>query len=1183
MARNYSLHTSYKATIEQWKNHDFYLRSLVLGIDIGLEGIGVYLRKGTEELFAQSIAFDVPEAERLAQRRQYRAARHCRNNRRLRLRRLDTLLKQHGLPRPWLENPEASKATDPLRLRFRALDREQGLGSAEALAFCIRSCVAHRGYSYGGTEEGKYPWGDGVTFGRANAWLANAFLTEDVASQLAGYADELSAGKEGEKAKTKYLNLISERLEWSAEHDLMRVLREHHKGDKHANLRSKARGYAFPQKMIWDHLVQIIQRHRHLIQEPDAFLEALGVDPKCCTNRDRAAQARDKAIFYYQRKTSFEMEQHWESKVAPCPYAGPKKLNLPLPHPACDLRSALPIRKWSMLDFAATRRVEVDAPEIPKTAPQKKGKTRLGRRLLHPLSETAIEALCQLAERHQHLVNEGRVKEVSAAIKEEARTIVLKDVQRAFGSESKLAPATKGGTVLWNGTFLEQLADLAAPTHANLTARSSLSAPAAARLYEIATAGGSSFESDAVRSRLNDAGYYDWKREPRLDGNPFPQVEFLLGRRIKRGVCRGEVSSSVQGFLRRLFSKLKAEGVINQDVPDYCIVEVIGDPPRNTDQKAEILKQQKKRREDRDKLFEGHDLANDGIASKRRRITLHAQQGGRCPYTGEDLGPDPLSADLEIEHIFPDEMGGLSVDDNLVLSRRTTNQAKGKQTPLQWKGEEGLKSMVAFTQSMRWGAMKREIFSWGSRKGDSPDGRWTSHYNPNGKLRVPDFGNTTRVSQLARQLRAEVMQWMGVANDFNEAARRVGTPSGWLAAQARKSWLPATEKGKNRDDLTHHLLDAAVLAHIPPGTGMNHVSYGGIFYNETVSVGDTQRLMTFALSELSPAQRLAHWLPADGQYAQCPVLRIRSRSKTRPLGDSTFWKQVNKTKPDLAQRTVLDPLKFKGDAHALHQTLRRMKLPEDQIPSISQLGDWLDKATAATRTETPSREPLRLRDGTPVKSIWKFDGKGSLETPLGWSGYLNEQGTLTELRSLDERYDRLELWLGWNPKAKRWEYQKRIIPTGTALRHLKRMGVPWKKRQPALNGASWRQEIVGKLHPFSKKVGEFKKEDVFKLAFDSDGTLTLRVEKPCWTCWYKVGAVKGDKRLEMVSQVYKKDGMPHGLLHKPNIGKDEDLAALLGLPKASELGDQWVREGKIRIPGGKEDGTKMDQEFKLQS
>ncbi|MDP1592488.1 MAG: hypothetical protein Q8M07_32295, partial [Prosthecobacter sp.] len=430
----------------------------------------------------------------------------------------------------------------------------------------------------------------------------------------------------------------------------MRVLGEHHKGEKHDNLRVAARGYAFPQAMVWEHLLAIVERHRSMIENADAFIAALGVDPKRCADQPSAAAAREQAIFWYQRKTPFEMAAHWETKVSLCPYTAEKKLNLPPHDQRCDFRRALPIRQWSMLEFAATRRVEVDAPMImPAGAPKKRSNTRLGRKLLHALSASTIEALAKLAVEHQERLNAGAGKEIIASFKERAKALVQQDIQVVYGADARPAPGTKGKTVLWNGTFFDQLADLAAPTFANLSDRASLCAASAQRLYDIATADGASFDPEHARARLNAAGYYDWKREPRMDANPYPQVEFLMGRRIKNGKRRGEVASTVQGFLRRLLARLKKEGRITQDAPDYCIIEVIGDPPRNTDQKAEILEAQKKRRDDRDKRFAEHDLKDEGIASKRRRITLHAQQGGKCPYTGEDLGLDPLHADLEIE------------------------------------------------------------------------------------------------------------------------------------------------------------------------------------------------------------------------------------------------------------------------------------------------------------------------------------------------------------------------------------------------------------------------------------------------------------------------------------------------------------------------------------------------------
>ena len=85
----------------------------------------------------------------------------------------------------------------------------------------------------------------------------------------------------------------------------------------------------------------------------------------------------------------------------------------------------------------------------------------------------------------------------------------------------------------------------------------------------------------------------------------------------------------------------------------------MGDAPRNQAQKREIELEQKNRRTDRDALFEGHSIEDSGVASRRRRIVLHDQQRGRCPFTGLELG-NPLSPDLELEHLFPQSRGGLS-------------------------------------------------------------------------------------------------------------------------------------------------------------------------------------------------------------------------------------------------------------------------------------------------------------------------------------------------------------------------------------------------------------------------------------------------------------------------------------------------------------------------------------------
>ena len=45
---------------KNWLESDFYSSAIVLGLDIGLEGIGIYLRRGLEEIFAKTLDFELP-------------------------------------------------------------------------------------------------------------------------------------------------------------------------------------------------------------------------------------------------------------------------------------------------------------------------------------------------------------------------------------------------------------------------------------------------------------------------------------------------------------------------------------------------------------------------------------------------------------------------------------------------------------------------------------------------------------------------------------------------------------------------------------------------------------------------------------------------------------------------------------------------------------------------------------------------------------------------------------------------------------------------------------------------------------------------------------------------------------------------------------------------------------------
>jgi hypothetical protein len=1167
---------SLESAASAWKAHEFYASAIVLGIDIGIEGLGLYLRRGPLEVAAASVVLELPDAKALEARRQKRAWRHCRKNRRTRLARLRSLFEGHGLP--WVEEEKLARV-DPFELRFRALNTH--VASPEALSICIRHCVTHRGYDYdilgSDQDEGAYPWGDGTSGSTAMVWLRTSFLTDELATWLRDdMTDELTWAKNPEKSREDYLALVAARLAESKSKDIRAVLDEHRKSDKHVNLRTRARGYNFPRSEVAAHLRQIITHPEHaaMIRDVDAFLSALFLKPKTPGDRERA-------VFYYHRKTPEEMRAIWERKRSRCRYAIPLGLAGEGNAPPTGKNGEWHIRRWNILEFAATRRVEIElaAPKLPKGTPKSEGKVpkRVSKdRFRHRLSGGAIEALLDLVKADADAVKADR-KDQRASL-EDARKIIETDLADAYpdvNGKSRAKTASSSRDHDFNKSFFTQLKDLIAPSKGNLNQTASLSVGAAEKLFAIAIDAAPEHErwyGESIVERLKTLGYYDWKRRPNFDYGYYPQVEKLLGpvRSVGKVVVDEKTMRrrTCGGLLSRWFAQYAdvLGGALN---PDYCVIEVASQAPRSKTKRAEILKEMNENRQRREEAWQVAGLEDTGVTSRRRRIALYAQQRGRCPFSGDEL-PDPLSPELELEHLFPESRGGLSIDDNLVLTFRKTNADKGQRTPKEFAEEVRLESFAAMLpriQEMKWGDRKRAIFAWGT----DPDAG-----------SFPDFGNTTRIGQLARQLKAAVQQWMGLLDHPNESTRRIGTPSGWLTAQARKSWLEKEGYLKARSNHSHHLLDAAVLAHIPPGSGQNSVACGGIFYpvwEEPLIAGSertTRRPVTRALPGLSPAKFIAHWMPPNLEYEKCPVLKLSSRSKYRSIGDATFWRQVKANEPTVAQRVPLTP-KSAGDAEKLMAILNGMT-PADPIkaawwkknlPSASQIDDWLDRATAATKGKEDAEAallapPLRLMDGTPVRNIWKFDTKGSL-TGLGWSGVPNETGSFAALRLIDGKFVRLELWLGWNEKKKRWEYQKRLVPEKAALRHAQRLGLVWS-RDRRVKAPVWMQEkpdvpethvsfrelICPALYRRSIKVGAIARGDVFKLGLSREGDIVS--ESPHWSTEFIVSAIKENTQIEFKSLLFKDpSGTPldyatkNWLKQAPSSA--EVLAAIIGLPK----------------------------------
>jgi hypothetical protein len=242
------------------------------------------------------------------------------------------------------------------------------------------------------------------------------------------------------------------------------------------------------------------------------------------------------------------------------------------------------------------------------------------------------------------------------------------------------------------------------------------------------------------------------------------------------------------------------------------------------------------------------------------------------------------------------------------------------------------------------------------------------------------------------------------------------------------------------------------------------------------------------------------------------------------------------------------------------------------IPSNDALEKWLN---------TDGPEPLRLLNGTPVRSFWETGKKGSLEDdPTGFHAGWNEEGNLMGVKAVLGRWEALELWRGWNAKGKRWQYYKRLIPSRGVFKALRSLGYSWKKKskRPWREGAPemakpLKRQLGGELpaharravHPITKEPVIFRTGDVLRVGVTAEGKFAKRGQPGNAIIWVRVKAVKAGGEIEMAHHLQKGEA-----LLRPS--SPDDLAFLAGLPSADDPSSYPTQ----RPPGPSRPGGQTD-------
>jgi hypothetical protein len=1103
--------------VSDWKSHEFYQSAIVLGVDSGIDGIGICLRKGPEILFAHTFLVG-DTTKTLEERRLKRGWRRARKGRKKR----ESLLKDWVVRHKILSKERVNEIWhDPKvfqnAFKHRLRGMEQKLGSGEALVSCLRHAIQHRGFDYHLNGGGGFPWGDAMDFSKIIQWAKTGCCPQGAVDQWMLLISEADFAAD-EKKMTAVTSAFAEAVDRFEKDEIASILKEHFKEEKHTNLRPAARGYHFPRELIKAHVRKIWENNKDFFASTDsqkAINELIGPN-----DNQIYEWKKDGCIIDYHRKTIEEVEKLWERKTNECPYLS--RLVAPEAYKdkvRCSLNEDLAVRKFKALQFLAERTFV------------------LSDGLKYNATKGVFDHCIQFIESDAKAITD-KVARPKLDKKELKDFIVAEVVANGDLPAAKKAKKTLQKKNEHNDAFLDQLYDLLSPKRSSLKQRATLSSEAATILFRQSTSNGTEFSPVDIISDW-ESTYYLWRLEPKSGGRVHPHVQYLLGHPKqypdgkssdipfkgdgKHAGARLDGKAQEHGILRKLFAGQLQDAMgrtvdlsaalDGKTVPDYVIIETIGEIPTGPLQKKAIEDRQKSNRAHKEALAKKYDLGDNPRRSDLLRVILFEQQivdGGTeaiCPVSGQNLGSNPQDARLQIAHIFPNSKGGVFERLNLFITTAPVNNAMDNRTPKGCSGQtiDGVKFLewsemrLLAGRKMKWGKQKRDLFL---KETDE----------------IPEWENLTRISQLARQLKVEVERWLGLNKMENslertrEAFRRIGTPTGSMTAACRYSWksnLPSfmAEK-KHRCYLRHHLYDAIVLSHIPSGVGMNFVGNGGIF---KLSKDKRNNPVLSAIEGLLPDLEAFEKANAEN----CLVHKHRSKNSKRSRAEQAIYSKVTKEQGNgkLALK-VRKPIIEKNKtgnfvpAEDVDQWLNESGIPLEKLPP-KLVEKW---------KESNGSKPLRLVDGTPVESV---PVSTTSEKITSLFPHRNRSGEIIGFKTTTEAYAACQIWEG--PKRSKdgsvvldakgqpvLEYLKILVPPARNL-------ASYKKQF----GTAWKPDVA--IPKDFRKVGQFKKGDILTVPLDSTGNISI--SSIFSRRLYRVSSIEGDGRIRLMLAEFQRSGL----------------------------------------------------------
>ncbi len=556
--------------VRRWCEDQFYKDAVVLGLDIGLEGIGVCVRRGPQVVFRRTIIRELADSAALENRRLLRSARRCRRRRKHR----DFLLRlfcERHLPGTW--TPITRRV-----LEHRRRGLQGRLASPHALVQCLRHIVAHRGFSYHMHGEGAFLWGDKPDFKDAKKWLQAAYCDEQVAELLRLQSEDLDWS---DAERNEFERLIVEAIQHSEGRSIANAL------DRHLNSHGKGdsfrfRGNAWPREHVLDHLETICRKHA-------AFLGGAG--------KLEVLLPKLRAIVNYERKNEAERLEHARSKAGVCDFApillGREGLLRAVSgHPD--------IRRLALLDFLSSRRFATNDGL-----------------LRHSPAAFNAHALALLDGDLVALSSAGPRPKFDIKATKKA---LLNALNAESGLSGRQALKLEAKSPL-NEDYFGQLKDILAQRRSAMETRARLSAEAASAVVQPILEG-ASLSRDAISGQL--AAYRRARIGQQRQHITSPQVEFLLGRDGKREGFLQRLFADPT--LREAAGKDRPDFVVIEVVGGAARSKREADEIR----KAQVDARKRKEKLAEDFGIPPGELRGNTAL----KLDLFEQQRGLCPYCG---------------------------------------------------------------------------------------------------------------------------------------------------------------------------------------------------------------------------------------------------------------------------------------------------------------------------------------------------------------------------------------------------------------------------------------------------------------------------------------------------------------------------------------------------------------------